>query len=294
MSFVTILQILINSLFPLSIVALSTFAIILIFKTSTTTNFAQGTISTLGAFSAALIMVDLKIPVYVAIPIGVLIGFLVGWFIDSGIIRRAKIVTPVGKQMITMGIVLLLSGLMPILMTRDNMTIGSLKGVIRLGSLSFVRHDLLTFAIAAALLTGLFLLLKFSKWGLAVRATADNEKVATLMGVNTRMITALSWSIAGGLGSIAAILYLGKTETLTSAEMAGMGSIQIQGFVATVLGGFSTFYGPVIGAVLINVSKGLFEYRLSEYSEVIVYMAVLVIVLIKPLGLFGKKVIKKV
>jgi branched-chain amino acid transport system permease protein len=140
-------------------------------------------------------------------------------------------------------------------------------------------------------ITSLFILLKYTKWGLGVRATASNERVASMMGVNTKFITAMSWAIAAAIGSLAASLYAPMVQTLSVGFMVFM---QVNGFLAAVLGGFSTFFGPIAGAVLIPLITTFLYDAFDLWNVAIAYLLILFVVLIKPIGLFGKKIAKKV
>ncbi len=282
-----------------SVLSLSTFGIMIIFKTSTTTNFAQGMISAFGAFIAATLFYDSGVNPILSILLGIVASFGLGLFIDIVINRNAKFVTAVGKQMITMGVALLLIGLLPLTLQRNQPFLYPLvDGNVTFNAFgytfSLTKHSLITFVLAAVIIIGLFLALKFTKWGLAVRATASNEKVASMMGINTKIINAFSWAIAGGLGALAASLY-GPVAGMSTVVF--MTPIQVQGFMAAILGGFSTFYGPIVGSIVLVVSGnliGLGGEQMALYKELVVYALILVVILIKPLGLFGKKVIKKV
>ena len=147
------------------------------------------------------------------------------------------------------------------------------------------------------MLVAVFLLLHKSKWGLSVRATASNEVVAGMMGINTKVITAISWGIAGGFGAVAAILYIGNISLSNGYIMT---TTQINAFLAGILGGFATFHGPVFGAIIIymiNVVIGcicIHVPSLSNWKAALVYLVVMLLVLWKPQGLFGKKMVKKV
>ena len=167
------------------------------------------------------------------------------------------------------------------------------------GEIVITKHALICLGITVVILAVLFLLLKFSKWGLGVRATASSEFTAELMGIDTHVITAISWALACGLGVLAAVMYAGGGTSISAGFMT---TIQVNAFLACILGGFSTFYGPVIGAVLIPLAascvgflanfKGF--YGISRWQMVIVYVLLLIAILIKPEGLFGKKTVKKV
>lgn len=167
------------------------------------------------------------------------------------------------------------------------------------GRLTISKHALICIAITVVVLGVLFLLLKFSKWGLAVRSTASNEFTAELMGINSHAITAASWGIAAALGVLAAVMYAGSGTKIGPSFMT---TIQVNAFLAGILGGFSTFHGPVIGAICIPLATNLVSFLanipgmegITRWSNVIVYVLMMIVILIKPQGLMGKKIVKKV
>lgn len=299
------LQIFLLNIAELCVLILATTGIVLIFKTSVTTNFAQGTMATVGAFTAAKLIGyltrntewEMTTKLVLAMAASALTSFLIGLFVDTVIFRRSKFLNPVGKQMITMGLVLILLGLIPLIFGLLPLTIeqfsydGKLIELTEEMILFVPDHNILTAIITVSMLAVLFLALRFTKWGLGVRATASNEIVAGMMGVNTRLITALSWGIAGAFGGVAAYLYAPLGSQVTVSFMT---SVQVNSFLASVLGGFSTFAGPIVGAILINLFSSISSFFNSVWTSVIVYALVLLLVLAKPLGLFGKKTAKKV
>jgi branched-chain amino acid transport system permease protein len=116
------------------------------------------------------------------------------------------------------------------------------------------------------------------------------------MGINTNRINSLSWAIAGALGALSAITY---TAGIGSMSIYSMIDMQVNAFYASILGGFSTFFGPLGGAFLLTTGQSLFpkilvSYNLAQWSNTVLYFAIIFAVLLKPVGLFGKKVIKKV
>jgi len=300
------LTIVLNSIVQVCVLALATTGIVLIFKTSTTANFAQGMMATAGAFVAAKIIAYLASTysdmnatwiVIVAMIIGALTSFVVGLSIDVAIIRQAKYPTPVGKQMITMGLVLVFTGLIPIIFGTLELRVNKLsyapnmKFDIGAVTYSITVHAFYAILITVGLLVILFSLLRFTKWGLGVRATASNELVASMMGVNTRVITALSWAIAGLLAGVAAVLWAPNSGALQVSFMLGT---QVNGFLAAILGSFSSFAGPLVASLLIPILNNLMSVIATTWGNAIVYVIILVIVLVKPSGLFGKQIAKKV
>ena len=99
----------------------------------------------------------------------------------------------------------------------------------------------------------------------------------------------MSWAIAGGLGALAAILIASNKGTFGNVTTYFMISIQVQAFFAAILGGFSTFYGPVVGIILLTILNNFFSTYFNPWGTTVLYLFIMLVVLIKPLGLFGKK-----
>lgn len=303
MQLIAYLQILIGVIPSMCAGILATFAVTLIFKTSYTTNFAQGVIAALGAYVAVECTLANGLPLWTGAVAGVVVAFIIGVAIDVLIFRNGRYVNALGKQIITMGLISIFIGLIPFIFSVAHYeSIPSIPFIhlaegFNIGGL-FVQYNILVnVVITTVMLVAVFVMLQKSKWGLSVRATASNEIVAGMMGVNTKVITAISWGIAGAFGAAAAIMYVGNV-TLSSGYV--MTTTQINAFLAGILGGFATFYGPVLGAVIIyllNVIVGCICINvpeLSTWKSAIVYFVVMLLVLLKPQGLFGKKIVKKV
>lgn len=292
-----------GTLVPMCVTALVTMAITMIFKTSSTTNFAQGVISAFGAYVVAEFLNRLGMSIWVALPVGMVVAVAIAVAVDVFIFRRGRYVNALGKQIITMGLISLVVGAIPLIFGLRTPMIGQFIE----GKLSFTvggqdvtvtKNALLCIALTAVVLAAIFLLLRFSKWGLAVRTTAANEYVAGMMGINTHVITAISWGLAGALGALAATMNAG----ISTVNVYFMTNYQVNAFLAGILGGFATFYGPIIAAFMIPLANNLVIYfgnvigkpELSSWSLVIVYGLALLIIFFKPQGLFGKKLVKKV
>ena len=286
------------------VTALVTMAITLIFKTSFTTNFAQGVISAFGAYVVASYMSANGYSVWLALPVGMLVSMLIAVVIDVGIFRRGRYVNALGKQIITMGLISIVVGLQPMIFGIVTPTItpfidGLISFDIGGGNVSFPKNNLVCMAITILVIAVLFVLLRFSKWGLSVRATASNEYVAGMMGINTHVVTAVSWGLAGALGALAATI---NATTGNTIGIYFMTNYQVYAFLAGILGGFSTFHGPVIAALMIPLANNLVQYAvntmgrpdLTGWSMVVVYAVALIIIFFKPQGIFGKKIAKKV
>ena len=301
-------EIILQSSLKMSVTALVTLAITIIFKTSFTTNFSQGVISAFGAFVASYAISTMNVPLFLAIPIGMLVSMLIALFVDVVIFRNGRYVNALGKQIITMGLISLITGAIPLIFGLSDYTISPMTGTGEIWTIDFgadqqasVSVDyLIGLGIAAVVIAAIFILLRFSKWGLSVRATASNEYVAGMMGINTHLVTAISWGLAGALGALAACINASCGGNVVTSFF--MTETQVIAFIAGILGGFSTFHGPVIAAFMIPLANNLVVYFLSianlneytEWSMAIVYAIALVIIFFKPQGIFGKKIARKV
>lgn len=302
-SLISYLTILVGTLPSMCAGVLATFAVTLIFKTSYTTNFAQGVISAIGAYVAVELAMLKMLPMWSVAIAGVVASLLLGVIIDVVIFRNGRYVNVLGKQIISMGLISIIIGIIPFVFKVfhfESIPVAPfipLNKGITIGGLFIQYNTMVAVAITAVLLTAVFILLQKSKWGLSVRATASNEIVAGMMGINTKIITATSWGVAGAFGAVAAIIYVGNA-TLSSGYI--MTTTQINAFLAGILGGFATFHGPVLGCVIIYLLNaiigciGIHYPEISGWKSAVVYLVVMLIVLWKPQGLFGKKMVKKV
>ena len=298
------LNTLLGSIPAMCVTALVTLAITMIFKTSFTTNFAQGVISAFGAYAVASTMISNGFSIWLALPLGMVIAALIAVLVDVGIFRQGRYVNALGKQIITMGLISIVVGLIPLVFTISNPSIpkfieGNISFEIDNQSVTVTRNALLCMGMSIVVIAAVFLLLRFSKWGLAVRATASNEYVAGMLGINTHVVTAISWGLAGAIGALAATI---NASTGASMNAYYMTNYQVFAFLAGILGGFGTFHGPVIAALMIPLANNLVQYfvnvigkpELTGWSMVIVYAIALVIIFFKPQGIFGKKIARKV
>ncbi len=286
------------------VTALVTMAITMIFKTSFTTNFAQGVLSAFGAYVVANALNSWGWPIWVSLPVGMLTAMALAILVDVGIFRRGRYVNALGKQIITMGLISIIVGAIPLIFgiatpSFPKFIEGNVAFSVGDYEVTITKNALLSAAITAVVLAVIFLLLRFSKWGLAVRATASNEYVAGMMGVNTHIITAFSWGLAGALGALAATINASSGSTVSGYFMT---NYQVYAFLAGILGGFSTFYGPVVAALMIPLANTIVTWFLSTvglsemtgWSMVIVYAIALTVIFFKPQGIFGKKIARKV
>lgn len=188
---------------------------------------------------------------------------------------------------------MIIVGIAPLLFGVDPLRLPRLinEGDFRFLGASISYNGLFNISLGLALMLFLFYVLQKTKWGLAVRTTASNEHVARLMGVPTKNVTMAAWAVAGVLGVISGVM----TAPMTSVTLNLMDEVQITALVACVLGGFQTFYGPVLGAYIMGITRNLLLYYGSSiWGGQILYILILLFLVVRPYGLIGKKVVKKV
>ena len=292
--FSTFFQLLLRSLETGSVYALAALGIIIIFRTSLITHFAQGSMGMFNTFVVAFFVGSFSLPLWLAVLFGAVSAVICGFFVDFIIIRRAKKVTPVGRQIITLGLIMIFLGITPIIFGAEPLFLPRFipRGDFVIPGLgaSISHNAVLNIVLGLVLMGILFYILQKTKLGLAVRCTASNEPTARLMGVPTRTITLMAWAVAGILGMLAGVMIAPRT----TVSVFLMNAVQVNALFACVLGGFQTFYGPVIAAYIIAIGFNLLSYMNSVWGGQILYLLILIFLIFRPNGLIGKKYVKKV
>lgn len=286
------LQNIVGGLQSASMYGLAALGLVLIYKTTGVINFAQGELGMFHAFVAAWLYAA-GVPFVFAILITLVIAGIVGFLIEWGIMRHAIKIDPLGKMIMTMGFVMIAQGLAPMLFGNNPLYLPKLlKGdPMVIGGVSILPNTILIIVITLAIMGALFYVLQKSRWGLAIRVTAENVQTAKLMGVPTRMVSMAVWTVGTMLGALAAIM----VAPLTTVNVTMMADIHLKSFISAVLGGFATFYGPVIGAFIIGILNNIIGFYVSsKWATAILYVFILLVLIVKPTGIFGKKHIKKV
>lgn len=287
------IQVVFSSLEIGSVYALAAMGIIIIFKTSKTANFAQGAIGMFGAYFATVTMMHLGCGPIVASIIGMVFGLILGIAMDYLVIRRSKDASPLALSIITLGIVLLLTGLAPLVYGATPLAFPRFipNTAVSILDASILVNGLVNIAIGLIVVCLLYLFLQKTKWGLAVRVTATNATAAKVMGVPTKAVTMGMWALAAALGILSALLLAPSTVV----DVIMMDGVQLNALIACVLGGFQTFFGPVLGAYIFSIIRNILTFYVSStWGTAITYILMLIFIIFRPFGLIGKREIKKV
>ena len=289
-----LLRLLFNSLETGSVYALAALGIVLIFRTSRTTNFAQGMIGTFNAYIAAFVMLSFGLSIWLVALAALVTAFITGIIIDTLIIRPASKVSPISKQIITLGIIMVIIGIIPWFFGVDSLNLPRFipnSYQVNIYGAGLRYNTVFVILLSMTLMGGMFWFIQYTKWGLATRVTASDETTSKLMGVPTKNVTMISWATAAILGTLAALIVAPRVSVYANMLL----TVQISAFFAGTLGGFSTFFGPVVGAFIIAFGRNFAQFYISDiWGNVIVYTSILVFLYFKPYGIFGKKPTKKV
>ncbi len=271
-----------------SIVALG---IVLIYKVSGIVNFAFGNMGMITVY-IALQLLSLKLSPVGAFLAALPAAALLGCIVERFTMRPLKKVSHGSMLIVTLSIMMILEGLAVQIWGADYKGFPELISgkpfLFRIfgGLVLLRRQDILALSILAGISLIIFLFLRTTKIGLAIRATSEDEEASTLMGVDTAKISSMTWMIATALSTTAAIL--GAPKTYVSPSM--MIHYQIEGFTAAVLGGFESMAGAIMGGLLLGVIENLVSIYLgNEFKPTISLLIIVIVLMIKPEGLFGKK-----
>ncbi|MFS0644121.1 branched-chain amino acid ABC transporter permease [Siminovitchia sp. 179-K 8D1 HS] len=286
MEFAQFTQYLFTGLTIGSIYALLAIGFVTIYNTTGILNFAQGEFVMIGALTT-ISLINMGLPMAVAMIGAILITALLGFVIEKSIINPARNTSIVTLIVITIGLSIFLKGMGLIIWGTYPKT---LSPVISKGSISFMgavinSQSLFIFGVLIIMLISLYVFFDKTFIGSALKASEKNPRAASLMGINIKTMSALSFTLAAALGAIAGIII----TPLTDATYDMGFFIGLKGFVAMVIGGMNSVSGVVMGGLLLGVvesfSAGLFS---STYSDAITFGVLLLVLFFRPIGLFAR------
>lgn len=275
-----------------SILALAALGFVLIYKATGVINFAQGEFLLVGAYMFYTAFVVLNLPLVLAVVFGVVVATVIGVLVERLILRPMVGENPISIIMVTIGLSMLLKALVqafygtsprsqPALLPRSS--IEFLGATVPLNRIFAV-------VIAAVVLTAFTLFFRRSRHGIAMRAVADDQQAAMTMGISVRRIFALAWALAAISALIAGVL-LGEISAVDQ-NIAAFGLLV---FPVVILGGLDSVPGTIVGGLVIGLLKQFTSgYLDAGLSTVIPYIALVLILLVRPYGIFGETRIERV
>lgn len=293
-----------------SIYGLVALGIVLIYRSTDVLNFAQGEMALLVTFVGwSLFVAD--IPYWLVFFILLALAGAMGAFVERTVIRPVEGAPVLNAVIVTLGLFVIFRGIVAFIWAQGELPKGF--PATPLGShlkpvSAWINHDLWGFAritqhqfvvivITAAVMVALYLLFNYTKLGLAMRATAQNPLASRLMGINVGRMLMLGWALAAMVGAVGGIL----VAPMLSLDLVMMLRVILFAFAAAVLGGLDSPPGAIVGGVIIGVVQNLAStYSFGpvffgpELSLPIALLVLVVILLVRPTGIFGRKAVRRV
>jgi branched-chain amino acid transport system permease protein len=267
---------------------------VLIYKATETVTFAQGDLMMLGAFAGLVLMTILGFPFWLAVLSSVVAMALFGIFVERIVIRPVLGQPAFSIVMLTIGIGYIVRGLVtmvPVIGTETHtLPVPYKDQTLRLGELVLAYEQLVVIGATGVLCLALFALFRYSKIGIAMQASSQNQIAAYYMGIPVQRLNGLVWGLAAAVAAVAGLLLAPITFV-----HANMGFIGLKAFPAAVVGGFGSLPGAIVGGLVIGIVESFAGFYLPDgFKDTAPYIVVLVMLMVKPNGLFGEKLRKKV
>jgi branched-chain amino acid transport system permease protein len=277
-----------------SLYALIALAMVIIYKTSEVPNFGQGEMAMISTFVAYSMLETYQWGFVYSFAGALLFAIALGVFLEFAFIRRAKDPNILGLIIITLGFEMVLYGLASWKWGADQKDFPfpvSDFDVVNIGNVVISYLNLVTLGVALVIMVGLFLFFKYSKVGIAMKATQQNAVAARINGIRTNRILSVTWGLSSFIGAIAGML-LAPLATLDPNLMM---EPLLKGFSSAVLGGMTTLVGAAAGGFILGVIENLFGGFVSlEFKSVVAFLVIVVVLCFKPSGLFARHYVKKV
>ena len=288
------LQLVISGVAQGCIYGLIALGFVLIYKATETVSFAQGDLMMLGAFAGLAGMTMLGFPFWLAVISAIGAMALLGLVTERLVIRPilgqpafSIVMLTIGLGYVGRGLITMIPGIgtethtLPVPYKDQSWTLGGL--VVSMEQTAVI-------VVTAVLCAALYALFKYSKLGLAMQASSQNQLAAYYMCIPVKRLNGLVWALAAAVAAIAGLLLAPITFV-----HANMGFIGLKAFPAAVVGGFGSLPGAIVGGLVIGIVESLSGFYLPEgFKDIAAYIVVLIMLMVKPNGLFGEKLRKKV
>jgi len=266
----------------------------MIFKSSSVLNFAHGELLAIGAFIFLVLAAWLKLPIWIAFLITIIGSFALGFIIERLFLRPLIGEALIEVIMLTVGLAAMFKGIMLFIFGGNlhsypdflpkNLT-------IQMGNINIPPVYVATFMIGLIFLVIFGLFFKYSSQGIYMRSVADNQPAALSLGVHVRRVFALSWAIAALVCGMSGII-LGIINGINVHNLSHVG---LKVFPVVILGGLESIGGAIIGGLIIGLLETFTGgYISTSLREIVPYIILVLILLVKPYGLFGLVEIERV
>jgi branched-chain amino acid transport system permease protein len=291
---VQFVQLVISGIAQGCIYGLIALGFVLIYKATETVSFAQGELMMLGAFGGLAAMTMIGFPFWLAVISAIAAMAVFGMLLERVVIRPILGQPAFSIVMLTIGIGYVARGLItmiPAIGTETHTLAVPYKDQIwNAGPLVLNAEQMVVIGATAFLCLLLFAVFRYSKVGIAMQASSQNQLAAYYMGIPVKRLNGLVWGLAAAVAACAGLLLAPITFV-----HANMGFIGLKAFPAAVVGGFGSLPGAIVGGLIIGIVESLSGFYLPQgFKDIAAYIVVLIMLMVKPNGLFGEKLRKKV
>jgi branched-chain amino acid transport system permease protein len=275
-----------------SIYGLVALGFAVVFKATEVFNFAQGMFVVCGAYFAVTAISILGLP----FPLAVL--FIIASAAVMGVLIQMFLIQPLSGRpmlaviMLTIALSIVIRALIEMIFGAQGRTLTTPlpSGSIVLGDLRISQLHLTAALVSWACMAGFGAFFRFSSIGLLMRATADSHEAAVVSGINVNVMNRLAWAIGATLAAVGG-LFLGQLQ-IASVELETIGLLALP---AVVIGGMQSIPGAIIGGLLVGVIEQVAASYISpKSSDIIIYVLLLLILMVRPWGLFGQRELGRV
>lgn len=271
-------------------------AVVIIFRATGLLNFAQGELAMFSVFIGWM-LVDRGYPVAASILGAMVVGFILAGLIERVVIRHvADQGSPLPIVIVTIGVFISLNALAGWIWGYDGKTFPRIfrREIYEVGGVNFTLEGIGLLGVLCILAFLIWLLFQKTKIGLAMRAVASNPESSSLVGIRVGRVLMFGWGFAAALGALAGTLIAPKI--FVSPNM--MQGVLIYAFAAATLGGFDSLVGAIVGGLVVGVTEslasGYIDFIGSDLKLATAFVVILVVLLVRPSGLFGSKQVHRV
>jgi branched-chain amino acid transport system permease protein len=275
-----------------AILALAALGFVLIYKATGVINFAQGEFLLIGAYTVYAAFVIFGLPLTAAVVFGIAVAAVLGLLIERLVLRPMIGESAISVIMVTIGLAAFLNAVVQMIFGTSPRRQPPIlpTGSVELLGATVPMNRLITLLIAAVVLTVFTLFFQRSRHGIAMRAVADDQQAALTMGISVRRVFALAWALAAASALVGGVL-LGDISGVTQ----GIASFGLIVFPVVILGGLDSVQGTVVGGVVIGLIRQYTAgYADPGLAEIVPYVVLVLILLVRPYGLFGETRIERV
>jgi branched-chain amino acid transport system permease protein len=297
MNFQLLVQLLVNGLVVGTLYGVVAMSFVLIYKATQVVNFAQGELLLIGAWVCWVLLTRYQLPFYVGMPLTLVFMFVFGITIQIVVLRPMIGEPIISVIMVTIALSEVFQALLKWIFGVNPQPFPRVfaSQSVKFAGLEIQTVYVMSLLVSVTMMAGMAWFFRVSKYGLAMRATAFNQQVAQSLGISVKSVFAMAWAISATVSAVA-----GVVVAVVNGVSSGLSAYGIKVFPAAILGGLDSIGGAVLGGIIIGLLENVAQYVDSEFLhwgnlyEIAPFYVLIIILMIKPYGLFGTQDIERI